>query len=264
MYHLGVDNYNLFQHIKTVVVCGDPERAKLITVKLSKNDQYKYSFINEGSNNRFSIFKVDDIIVASHGMGCPSISILLHELIQAFQIAKNPHKILFIRVGTCGGIGLEPGTIVVSDSVANARNFEPTYEVYVCGQRVSYDAILDRRLANCTVNQLSQICQGKTLVVSGKTLTADCFYEGQARMDGFFRRYSHVQAKKYLSSLTEKHAIVNIEMEGTVLAALTYNSGHHGLMINMVLVNRLENDHPTHTNMDSFLNYVTEYILNIN
>lgn len=59
-----------------------------------------------------------------HGMGHPSISILLHELIKLMAYAKviNP---TFFRIGTSGGIGLKPGTIVVSTGVLDGllRNY---------------------------------------------------------------------------------------------------------------------------------------------
>ena len=39
-----------------------------------------------------------------HGMGVPSITILLHELIKLLKYA-NAHNPVIIRIGTSGGIG---------------------------------------------------------------------------------------------------------------------------------------------------------------
>lgn len=41
---------------------------------------------------------------AQHGMGVPSISILLHELIKLLKYA-NARDPIIIRIGTCGGLG---------------------------------------------------------------------------------------------------------------------------------------------------------------
>lgn len=44
----------------------------------------------------------------------PSIGILLHEMIKLMYHARCKDPI-FIRLGTCGGIGVEGGTVVVTD-----------------------------------------------------------------------------------------------------------------------------------------------------
>lgn len=47
-------------------------------------------------------------------MGVPSIGILLHEIIKLMYHARvrNP---IFFRIGTCGGVGHEGGTVVISN-----------------------------------------------------------------------------------------------------------------------------------------------------
>ena len=44
------------------------------------------------------------LCVWQHGMGVPSISILLHELIKLLKYA-NARDPIIIRIGTCGGLG---------------------------------------------------------------------------------------------------------------------------------------------------------------
>lgn len=60
-------------------------------------------------------------------MGVPSISILLHEMIKLMFHAKAKDPIFF-RIGTCGGIGVEGGTVVISEDAVDSleRNY---YEV---------------------------------------------------------------------------------------------------------------------------------------
>ena len=57
-------------------------------------------------------------MILQHGMGIPSVGILLHEVIKLMYHAKVKDPIFF-RIGTCGGIGLEPGTVVVSEEVVD-------------------------------------------------------------------------------------------------------------------------------------------------
>lgn len=47
-------------------------------------------------------------------MGVPSIGILLHEIIKLMYHAKCKDPI-FLRIGTCGGIGVEGGTVVITE-----------------------------------------------------------------------------------------------------------------------------------------------------
>lgn len=48
----------------------------------------------------------------------PSIGILLHEIIKLMYHAKVKDP-LFFRIGTCGGIGLEGGTVVISEDAVD-------------------------------------------------------------------------------------------------------------------------------------------------
>jgi uridine phosphorylase len=83
--------------------------------------------INVLQNNfRYAMFKVGPVLALSHGMGVPSLSILLHEVIKllAHAGAQDP---VFFRLGTCGGIGLEGGTVIVSNHIVNGL-LEPALE----------------------------------------------------------------------------------------------------------------------------------------
>jgi len=51
-------------------------------------------------------------------MGIPSVSILLHEVIKLMYHAKVRDPI-FIRIGTCGGIGYEGGTVIISEEAVD-------------------------------------------------------------------------------------------------------------------------------------------------
>jgi uridine phosphorylase len=58
-------------------------------------------------------------------MGCPSISILLNEIMKLIFYARCKN-VTFFRMGTCGGIGLVPGTLVITQEAVDGL-FRPEY-----------------------------------------------------------------------------------------------------------------------------------------
>ena len=66
------------------------------------------------------MYKVGPVLSVSHGMGVPSLSILLHELIKLMWHAGVEDPIFF-RIGTCGGVGLTGGTVVVTEEAVDGR-----------------------------------------------------------------------------------------------------------------------------------------------
>ena len=60
-------------------------------------------------------------------MGLPSVAILLHEVIKLMYHAgvRDP---VFFRMGTSGGIGLEGGTVVISEQAVDGL-MRPCYEL---------------------------------------------------------------------------------------------------------------------------------------
>lgn len=62
-----------------------------------------------------------------HGMGMPSVGILLHEIIKLMSHAKVVDPVFF-RIGTSGGIGIEGGTVVISDEAVDG-NLQPYLEL---------------------------------------------------------------------------------------------------------------------------------------
>ena len=64
-----------------------------------------------------------NVICVSHGMGMPSLSILLHEMYKLLYYAGSLEKCTLIRSGTCCGFGVAPGTVAITtescDTVLN-------------------------------------------------------------------------------------------------------------------------------------------------
>lgn len=65
--------------------------------------------------------------ILQHGMGIPSVGILLHEVIKLMYHAqvKDP---IFFRIGTSGGVGLEGGTVVISEEAVDGT-LSPFFEL---------------------------------------------------------------------------------------------------------------------------------------
>lgn len=80
LYHLGLtkENASTFKDIKYVCIGGTGDRMS----GFAKSVGLKFGFpVNSvGIHKRYVIYHVGPVLVCSHGMGGPSISILLNEL----------------------------------------------------------------------------------------------------------------------------------------------------------------------------------------
>lgn len=97
-------------------------------------------------------------------MGTPSVSIMLHEIAKLLHYAKVQDAVM-IRVGTSGGVGIKPGTVVVSKDVCcNSTTtpnltfpkvvnglLQPEYNLDILGKTVSRPSVLDPTLAEAII-----------------------------------------------------------------------------------------------------------------
>lgn len=90
-----------------------------------------------GIHKRYVIYLVGPVLVCSHGMGGPSISILLNEVAKLLKYAKA--DAYWIRMGTCGGINVAAGTVCISSESLNGA-LEPFHETIVLGKKVKREA----------------------------------------------------------------------------------------------------------------------------
>ena len=121
------------------------------------------------------MYKVGPVLSISHGMGIPSAGILLHEVIKLMYHAGVTDPV-FIRLGTCGGIDLPPGTVVVTKEALDGR-LRPYLDTIVLGEVKSRLAKMDLGLAKNLVLAGGQLDKFQTVL--GKTISTDDFYEGQ-------------------------------------------------------------------------------------
>ncbi|PRD25312.1 UNVERIFIED_CONTAM: Upp2 [Trichonephila clavipes] len=112
LYHLGLTTLNddlriMFGDVKFVCVGGIPERMKdfaeyvnnILNLSCSNNE-----IKNISKSSRYSMFKTGPVLCVSHGIGSPSISIVLHEIMKLLHHAGAEDPV-FLRIGTSGGLG---------------------------------------------------------------------------------------------------------------------------------------------------------------
>ncbi|PIP65298.1 uridine phosphorylase [Candidatus Peregrinibacteria bacterium CG10_big_fil_rev_8_21_14_0_10_49_16] len=251
-YHLGLDTdmnlMEMFGDVSVVCMGGSPARAQAFARYSADQLNIDCSLEPIGKIERFSLYKVGPVISVSHGMGMPSISILLHEVTKLLFHAgcDDPE---YIRIGTSGGIGLNPGTVVISKEGVNAK-LEPWHEQIVLGE------------TQCTPTQLDPLIRESLLehadglpVATGKTLSVDDFYEQQARLDGALSPpFTHAQQCAYLQEL-HRAGVCNIEMETTMLAAFCHRAGIRAASVCATILNRLEDDQ-VHASPEELASYI--------
>ncbi|KAK6617702.1 hypothetical protein RUM44_005290 [Polyplax serrata] len=247
LYHLALgseshDLVSMFGDVKFVCLGGTPKRMEQFAFYIMEEIGHKLpsgTTLQDISrfSYRYSMYKVGPVLSISHGMGIPSVGILLHELIKLMYHAKVKDPIFF-RIGTCGGIGMEGGTVVISEEAVDGLG-RPFLEMPVLGKLVQRPAKLDRRV----VRELKALADPEDpwQTVSGKTMCTYDFYEGQGRLDGAFCDFTEQDKMTYMESLN-KTGIINIEMESLSFAALTHHAGIKSAVVCVTLLDRLKGD----------------------
>ncbi|XP_065116850.1 uridine phosphorylase 1 [Paramisgurnus dabryanus] len=249
LYHfnLGTSSHDLpamFGDVKFVCVGGSAWRMKSFTEYIAKelgleDPNGEYPNICAGTD-RYAMYKIGPVLSVSHGMGIPSISIMLHELIKLLYHARCT-DVTVVRIGTSGGIGLKPGTVVVTKQSVDAM-FRPYLEQIILGKPVVRDTDLDGKLAEELLKCGQDLAEFETVI--GNTMCTLDFYEGQARLDGAFCSYTEDDKQRFL---TEAYAagVRNIEMESSVFAAMCKLSNLRAAVVCVTLLDRQKGDQLT-------------------
>jgi len=255
LYHLGfasgVDESGkeqleeLFSDVKFFFCGGSADRMAEYANRVAANfvgTKYEVPFgqapVPIGKQERYSIFKVGPTLISSHGMGQPSISILLHEVTKMLEYAKAT-DVEYFRLGSSGGIGIAPGSVVVTSGGLNGE-LKPVYTLPILGKLVDRPAVIDPSLVADLVAAAEKRIDGYD-VIPGKTMSTDCFYEGQGRLDGAICDYTIEDKMEFLNKLHSMGAR-NIEMEAAQFAAFTHRLGIRGTGLCTTLLNRLDGD----------------------
>jgi uridine phosphorylase len=250
LYHISLgkntnDLKKMFSDVKFICMGGSQKRmlqfANYIKDEIGHElpPGTKLGNISECSD-RYALYKVGPVLSVNHGIGCPSISILLHELIKLIHYA-GCKDVTFFRIGTCGGLGIDPGTIVITNEAVDGM-FRPEYRQIVLGQ----DTIRKTKCNQKLVDELLEV--GKSLqkidhyeILAGKTMCAHDFYEGQGRVDGAFCDYTPENKMSFLKNCYD-HGIKNIEMESLCFVGLLNHAKLKAAVVCVSLVNRLNGD----------------------
>lgn len=182
-----------------VLLPGDPVRAKIIAENFLE-DVHQYTAIR----NIFGFtgkYKGERVSIQATGMGVPSISIYLHELIEVYGVKK------LIRVGTCGGMNekLNLRDVVI----AQGSSTDSAIVNQVFGGAINFSLLADFDLLRKAVN----IAENLNIPVKvGNVICADLFYNDYDDVNGTFG-----DGKRSLNDKLRKHGILAVEMESAAL-----------------------------------------------
>ncbi|MDE5540074.1 MAG: purine-nucleoside phosphorylase [Bacilli bacterium] len=157
--HIKVEDKNDIADI--AIMPGDPLRAKYIAENFLTDAKLVTSIRNMYGYTGY--YKDKRVTVMAHGMGMPSASIYVFELIHYFGVKK------IIRIGTCGAVSpnADIGTLILTKSVYSESNFAYTYNNYV-GNVVEASQNLNKTILD-TADKLKQ------KVLYGMATTMDVF-----------------------------------------------------------------------------------------
>uniref|UniRef100_A0A1B6DDL4 Nucleoside phosphorylase domain-containing protein n=1 Tax=Clastoptera arizonana TaxID=38151 RepID=A0A1B6DDL4_9HEMI len=247
LYHLALgseshDLVGMFGDVKFICMGGTPKRMEQFAYYIMQEIGHKLPAgttlldISQYSY-RYAMYKVGPVLCISHGMGIPSVGILLHEIIKLMYHARVRDPIFF-RMGTSGGIGLEGGTVVISDEAVDGQ-LRPYFELPVLGKLIQRPAKLDKKLIRelCALSDT----EDPYSTVVGKTMCTTDFYEGQGRLDGAFCDFTEQDKMEFLEKL-HNAGVSNIEMESLAFAALTHHAGIKAAVICVTFIDRLKGD----------------------
>lgn len=160
---------------KTVLMCGDPLRAKYIV----ENFFDDYKLVNKVRNMYCYTghYKGKEISVAGSGMGIPSMGIYSYELYTEYDVDT------IIRVGTAGAYNKDAkiGDIVIALGACSNSNYASQFDL-----RGTYSAIASFDL----VEKAVRICRENDYRYHvGNVFSSDIFYEND---NEYWKRWANL------------------------------------------------------------------------
>lgn len=186
----------------TILLPGDPLRAKYIA-ETYLDDVSQYNHVR-GMYGYTGTYKGKRVSVQGTGMGIPSISIYVNELIQSYNVKK------LIRVGTCGAIQKD---IQVRDIILAQGSTTDSQMNRMVFSGIDYAPLADFNLLKTAYDIASE--KNNNIRV-GNVFTSDTFYRDNA---------------KEVNELLAKYNVLAIEMETTALYTLAAKFGRKALSI---------------------------------
>ena len=182
---------NIGEIAKTVIMPGDPLRAKYIAEKFL--DDYKLVNQVRGMYAFTGHYKGIEVTIMASGMGMPSMGIYSYELFKFYNVEN------IIRIGSCGAYkpDLKLFDIILSENVFSEGNFALTLNNDNC-HIVNSSNLLNEKLEK-SAHELN------IDIVTGNTVCTDCF-------DVYM-----TDVNKFLSRIPENFNPVSAEMEAFAL-----------------------------------------------
>jgi uridine phosphorylase len=250
-YHFGVASsdpvLDKLRDVRAVIMAGSGGRINEFTERWSE--------LNAGTEivafpkeDRFVTRYTAGVLFASHGMGMPSASIALQELMRMVFFLKRGDleamdEVFWCRVGTSGGVGLPGGTVVVSSEGLMA-DLKP-YRLLNGGTGEYW---FDGHFPAATSQAIIAANEHTDFdIISGTTIAGNEFFLEQFRLDGAICLETPETKMGWLTWLHD-NGVANIEMEGAMIAGYLNHWGFSKFaMICCTLLNRLEGDQVTAT-----------------
>ena len=222
-YHVGFGHIDLGPEPPLIaVLSGDPERARLIAQTQLR--EVRMLSENRGLNSYLGLLPDGrPLLSATSGMGAPSLSIVVNELVQAGIR-------VIIRIGTTGSIqdDVKAGSIVITNAAlcrqGAADDIAPP----------EYPAAADPFLTVELVNAARDLGIEHHV---GITASVDSFYEGQERSE----TSANPHLMRRLQGATEEYRrlnILNYEMECGTLFKMGNVYGFHAGCVCGVIAQR--------------------------
>lgn len=181
-----------------VIMPGDPLRAKYIAENFLSDAKLVTDIRNMLGYT--GTYKGTKVTVMAHGMGMPSASIYVFELIHYFHVSK------IIRIGTCGAVSPKAnvGDIILAKEIYSESNFAYTYNDYV-GNVVATNEKLNKQILK-TASDLS------LSIHYGMTTTMDVFGP-------------YIDYERVINRIPSSYEILGEEMEAFGLAHVANSMG---------------------------------------
>ncbi|MFA1821401.1 purine-nucleoside phosphorylase [Virgibacillus oceani] len=215
-----------------ILLPGDPLRAKFIAENFLEGVS-QYNNVR-GMLGYTGTYKGERVSVQGTGMGVPSISIYVNELIQSYDVKK------LIRVGTCGAIQKD---VRVRDVIlAQGSTTDSQMNRLIFGN-IDYAPLADFDLLKSAHDAGTE--KGLNLRV-GNVFTSDTFYRDNA---------------KEVNELLAKYNVLAVEMETTALYTLAQKFDRQALSILTVSDHILTGEETTAEERQTTFNEMMEIAL---
>lgn len=227
--HIGAKKGEIAE---TILLPGDPLRAKYIAETFLE-DVKLYNEVR-GMLGYTGKYKGKEVSVQGTGMGVPSISIYVNELIREYDVKK------LIRVGTCGALQRD---VKVRDVILAQGGTTDSQQNKLIFGDIFYAPLADFEL----LKQAYDAANAKGLSVRvGNVFTSDSFYRDNA---------------KEVNELLAEYNVLAVEMETTALYTLAAKYDRQALSILTVSDHVLTGEETTAEERQTTFNEMIEIAL---